>query len=63
MHYVVITFRRRYLACICQNSEDAASLKRSLGREGIPCIQGEAENVDTADPRLREALGLIKDDL
>ena len=56
MYYVVARIKGGYLASILKDPGKAQRLKDSLDREGIPATLGEAEDINSADSRLQEAL-------
>ena len=57
MYYVVAKYRGHYLASIYSDWVLADRLRELLAKDGIPCSFGQAEDIQSADPLLREALG------
>lgn len=56
VYYVVATFYRHQMASIHKHPIDAERLRAALEREGIPSISGQADSIEEADRRFREAL-------
>lgn len=62
MYYVVAQVRRGlYMASVREEPAEVQRLHEALQREGIPSFFGQAADVGSADPRLRQALGFAKE--